>query len=234
MTSQSKHALESSPDSSRAVAEYLRKHPEFFQEHPYLLGELEVPHQTGDAVSLVERQVSVLRVENQALKSKFQSLVTIAGENEELGKRMHDLTLQLIDAADIEQLVTTIEARLKEDFGADWVALRMFAEPAIANGERAEFVGEDAPLRALFEIALQERRSVCGRLNGAQQQALFSQAEIGSAVVLPLASRHWEGVLVIASEDPQRYSVDMGTTLLAQLGDVATLVIAPWIKAPPA
>ena len=234
MTSQSKLALESSPDSSRAVAEYLRKHPEFFEEHPYLLGELEVPHQSGDAVSLVERQVSMLREENQALKSKFQSLVTIAGENEELSKRVHELTLQLIDAPGIGQLVGTIQTRLKEDFGADWVALRVFAEPASVNGHRSAFVGKDAPLRGAFDTALQERRPVCGRLTDAQQQGLFSKEPVGSAVVLPLANRHWEGVLVIASEDPQRYSPDMGTTLLAQLGDVATLVIAPWVKAPSA
>ncbi len=234
MKSQSKQAQESNPDTSRAVAEYLRKHPEFFEEHPYLLGELEVPHQTGTAVSLVERQVSVLRDENRALKSKFQDLVTIAGENDALSRRLHELTLQLIDAGGIEPLVAIIEKRLKEDFDAEWIALLVFATPAIENGDCPEFVGREAPARAVFATALEERRPVVGRLNNAQQQELFAREPVGSAVILPLTGGHWDGVLAIASRESQRYSTDMGTTLLAQLGDIVTLVIAPWVKEPPA
>lgn len=44
------------------VADFLRAHPDFFERHLALLSELVVPHSSrGGAVSLLERQVGVLR-----------------------------------------------------------------------------------------------------------------------------------------------------------------------------
>ena len=43
------------------VAAYLQANPEFFVERDELLGEMRIPHQPGDAVSLVERQVMLFR-----------------------------------------------------------------------------------------------------------------------------------------------------------------------------
>lgn len=43
------------------VAEFLQQHPDFFTRNAKLLEKLHVPHETGRAVSLVERQTSVLR-----------------------------------------------------------------------------------------------------------------------------------------------------------------------------
>ena len=44
------------------VADFLRTHPDFFERHLALLTELVVPHSSrGGAVSLLERQVGVLR-----------------------------------------------------------------------------------------------------------------------------------------------------------------------------
>ncbi|MDH3326971.1 MAG: DUF484 family protein, partial [Gammaproteobacteria bacterium] len=44
--------------TAKDVEVYLDKHPEFFQEYPELLVELKVPHPSGGAVSLIERQVA--------------------------------------------------------------------------------------------------------------------------------------------------------------------------------
>ena len=39
----------------------LRENPDILQRHPELLAVLEIPHQSGQAISLIERQVAVLR-----------------------------------------------------------------------------------------------------------------------------------------------------------------------------
>ena len=44
---------------AHTVAEYLRLHPAFFAEYDELLPDLIIPHQSGQAVSLVERQVKL-------------------------------------------------------------------------------------------------------------------------------------------------------------------------------
>ena len=45
--------------SEKDVVEFLQKHPNFFEKHLNLLAELRLPHPTGNAVSLIERQVNV-------------------------------------------------------------------------------------------------------------------------------------------------------------------------------
>jgi hypothetical protein len=224
------------PDSPSSVAEYLRKHREFFVEHPELLTDLMIPHQTGKAVSLVEKQVELLRDENRELKAKFRELVAIARDNEELSRRMHKLTLQLVEATSIDRVLDGLYENLRDDFAADHVVLRIFAEPAEAVGSaRDEFVGAGSVLRSVFADALQQRKPVCGRLKRSQQEALFEDEseQFGSAAVLPLIGKHWDGILVIASHDPRRYHPEMGIDLLSHLGDISSLIIQPWVDAAP-
>ena len=229
MTSEGLVALESDPDANRVVADYLRERPEIFAQHRELLGELCIPHESGEAVSLVERQVSVLRDENRSLKARFEDLVTIAADNEDLGRRLHELSLSLIEAPGIVSIITVLKERLQDDFGADVVALRVFADPAFSDEKLPEFLGSVDSLQRKFEEILSGRSPVCGVLNEGQQEGLFGGVEIGSAVVMPLCGRGWEGVLVAGSKDRERYRVDMGTELLTHLGDVATLALSPWV-----
>ena len=53
--------LSATEPSEKAVIEYLKKNPEFFDRNPRLLQSLSLPHESGGTVSLVERQVATLR-----------------------------------------------------------------------------------------------------------------------------------------------------------------------------
>ena len=65
--------------SEEAIAAYLLSHPDFFERHSSLLLKLRLPHQTsGLTVSLVERQVSVLRQRNSQLERQLQDLIAVA------------------------------------------------------------------------------------------------------------------------------------------------------------
>ena len=63
------------------VASYLRKHPDFLDQYPDILENLEINHQAGAAVSLIERQVDQLRASNAELEKKLGNLVQVAREN---------------------------------------------------------------------------------------------------------------------------------------------------------
>ena len=41
-----------------AVRQYLTMNPDFFNQHSDVLPRLQIPHETGGAVSLIEKQVS--------------------------------------------------------------------------------------------------------------------------------------------------------------------------------
>ena len=70
--------------SEQAVHDYLAAHPDFFERHSTLLSSLHLPHASGGAVSLVERQVSVLRQKELKLQRQLRELLNVARENDTL------------------------------------------------------------------------------------------------------------------------------------------------------
>tara|TARA_B100001245_G_scaffold141164_1_gene105121 strand:+ start:709 stop:1131 length:423 start_codon:yes stop_codon:yes gene_type:complete len=112
------------------VADYLKNNLDFFVKNPAILAELKIPHEHGGAISLVEKQLTVLREQNQETNKKIHELIEIATQNEELARRMHQLALTLIDADDPKDIFSTMYDNLKKNFHADRVIVRLFANPA--------------------------------------------------------------------------------------------------------
>ncbi len=230
MISQDPMQIGEGPDA--VVAAYLKAHPQFFLEHPAVLAEIAVPHVTGEAVSLVERQVAALREQYRRLENKYRELLTIAAENDDLRRRLHHLTIKLLGCDDIKATIATLYHALMEDSRADFVALKVFAAQRPVNGEPVpEFLGREAAERDVFAALCAGMHPLCGGLEPAQRDALFgaTRGENGSAVLLPLARRRWSGVLGVGSFDPHRYDSGMGVDFLAQLAEVVSQIIDPWI-----
>ena len=57
------------------VAAYLQAHPDFFSQREELLLSLRIPHQRGDTISLVERQLELLRGRNIEMRHRLRSLI---------------------------------------------------------------------------------------------------------------------------------------------------------------
>ena len=93
--------------SDKEVEKFLKQHPDFFEKHTQLLTELKVPHVTGGAVSLVERQVDVLRKQNRKLQKQLddiQNAQRVASERDEAVDR----------AEQAEDRVKKAEDRIRE------------------------------------------------------------------------------------------------------------------------
>ena len=225
-------ANESDAGMEERIAEYLRLHPDFFGRHPDVAARLEIPHPCGDAVSLIEYQVSVLRDHNHQLRHRLQDLINHARDNEDLNGRLQRLTLSLIDCSDLEEIFTTLYESLRESFHADQAAIRLFSPPRAEEHARlAEFVRADEQVRELFEQVLAATRPVCGRLKQEQAETLFGGEgqPVRSGVLMPLGGVEQFGILAIGSYDESRFHPGMGTVFLRQLADVAAHVIQPYI-----
>lgn len=233
MTRTSKPAPDATDESDRQVVDYLRAHPEFFNRHPELLRDLTIPHPSGEAVSLVERQLSALRAENRKLQQQLQDLLGRAQANESLNGRVHELTLELLRLSGPQAVFKTLRERLRSGFRADAVAVWVFADPGYIDAPRAaEFAGRQSTRRGPFASMLDSAHPLCGRLNRMQSSALFDADELpGSAVVLPLRGKAWDGLLAIRSNDTARFDPDMGTEMLVYLAGVVVLIIEPWVVA---
>ncbi len=232
MSPQRQAGIDEEPLTEAAVAEYLRGHPDFFEKHIPLLAILRVPHPAGGAVSLIERQVSALRQQNQQLRRKLMDMVQAARDNEELASRMQQLGVALADASDLRDLLETLDQVLRKDFRADAVALCLIDAPATAAAPaHVQFLdAADAGL-AHFEKILTAKRPVCGRLKSRQLQFLFGDdaGAITSGALIPLVAARNLGVLAIGSRDPHRFHPAMGTVFLRHMGELVSHTLRPYL-----
>ncbi len=204
-------------DREQQIASYLVAHPDYFQRHPDALAAIDIPHPTGDAVSLIERQVRTLRDQASNYRRQLENLVSVARENDALAKRLHRLTLALIETHSFDEVLNTLQDELREQFKADAVEMKLFAS------EQLEAHGHEAG-PALFRDFLKRARPNCGQLDKAKLEYLFGPqaGETGSAALIPLTAPPLAGVLAIGSRDPQRFHEGKSVDFLQRLAEVVS------------
>ena len=212
------------------IADYLQANPEFFERHAGLLGSLRLPHDAGgSAVSLVERQVLVLRQKNLKLERKLNDFLAVARSNDALATRIHVLAMQMLAAPDQGGVVEILEEQLRISFNADQSVLVVFEDPA-GSGTTGRFlrvVGRDDPAIASFRTFLQSNAPRCGQVRDAQRDYLFGagNVEIGSVALLPLGQKSEHGFLAIGSRDSDHFHPGMSIDFLARLGELVSCAL---------
>ena len=211
------------------MVRYLRDHPAFFEEHQDVLAGMVLSHESGSAVSLIERQVQILREQKDEQKRKLQNLITAAKNNEKLNNNVNALILKLLDASSLDSVIQVIEQGMRADFEADAIVVKLLASGNAILKEHVELTSWQQPALVIGEKVMTAREPVCGSFNTDQMQALFADADIKSAGIVPLAknknSKNCYGIIAIGSYDPQRFRSDMGTIFLTLLGQVLTRIL---------
>lgn len=231
MSNRQENPITVDKEFEREIVRYLRDNPDFFERHLDLLADMLLPHQPQGAVSLIERQITVLRDQKQELKQRLQQLTDYARQNEDLSSRLNKLILDLLDADDFESLLNLIQQRLKSDFEADAVVIRLFNSGAPALKAHPDLMDWSEPALGAFEKVIDGRKPVCGSLKPGQLDALFNDYAdvVRSAALIPLveseSSKQCVGLLAIGSEDPQRFRANMGTLFLSHLSHVLTRIL---------
>ncbi len=228
MTTSHARGLKEDALTDAKVADYLQTNPDFFERNTVLLAKLRLPHlrDTAATVSLVERQVEVLRERNQALERKLKELVDVARANDELAGRIHRLSQRLIRARGLAATVEAIETSLREDFDAMHSVLVLFLDEARELEPRmTRFlrVGEAGGAEAkTFESLLQSGKPRCGQIRDSQRDYLFGKdtVEIGSVALTPIGPDGSLGILAIGASDADRFHPAMSTEFLSRIGDL--------------
>ncbi len=219
--------------NEQAVADYLRAHSDFFARHDALLTTLTLPHEAGGAISLVERQVALLRQQSEQQKAQLEELITVARENDRLNTQLHQLILLLMECQGLEGLMTLIVSRLRRDYAADVACLHLLAKPQDDSlAERDEFVRDAEAFRGPFQRQLSNSKPFCGRLKDEQREMLFAERadDLGSAVVLPLGTEGRIGLLAIGSSDANRFDSASDTSFLQRMAQVIATALACHLK----
>jgi uncharacterized protein YigA (DUF484 family) len=216
-----------------SVSDYLQSYPDFFERNSSLLTKLRLPHirDPGVTVSLVERQVEVLRERNQSLERKLKELVDVARANDVLADRIHRLSQRLIRARSLPATVSAIETSLREDFDAMHSVLVLFLEEARElAAESGRFLhaasAADEDIKS-FESLLSSGKPRCGQVRDTQRDYLFGgdAIEIGSVALTPLGAKGTLGILAIGASDAERFHPGMSTEFLSRIGELVTYAL---------
>jgi uncharacterized protein YigA (DUF484 family) len=202
------------------VARYLQDHPEFFEEHAEALAEIQIPHPHGGrAIPLSERQIVSLREKTRVLEARLRELVQFGEENDALGERVHRAAIELIKAPELAAMLRVIYYNMREDFAVPHVSIRLWSET-------------DHPPLTEFGPASQEVRVFAASLSHPycsgkpmfETGQWFGEAEttVKSFAYVPLRTDKLFGLLILASEDPQRFYPEMGTLYLRRLGELVS------------
>ena len=225
-------ALDVPVDNSQAatVAAYLQEHPDFFSQREELLLSLRIPHQRGDTISLVERQLELLLSRNIQMRHRLSQLMDVARDNDRLFEKTRRLNLALMDATSLEALVIAVEDSLRQDFQVPFVSLVLFGDNPMPVGR---WVSSADAQRALGGL-LTEGKTVSGSLREHELDFLFGEEQrkqIGSTAVVALNHLGLHGVLAIASRDPQHYKSSVGTLFLGYIAEVLGRVLPRFTNA---
>jgi len=233
MTSQQTKAIGGEALNDEDVVRFLTSDADFFQRNPGLLARLQLPHESGQgAISLVERQLAVLRERNRKLEGRLKELIDVARTNHELSDRVHRLALCLLKAADAAAVIDALEAVLREDFGASDTVVVLFHNASdIVQSEDTRFlrrVERRGEALKPFSTFLERAKPRCGKARDAQLEFLFPEhsMEIGSIALIPLGDRAEVGMLAIGSRDQDRYHPGMSTDFLERIGELVGLALS--------
>ncbi len=196
------------------VLAYLQRNPEFFLRHAELLEQMPVRHGSGAAVSLIERQVRVLRDKNAQLGERLDGLLRTARDNEARVKGMNRLAADLIKADSLASVVAGLSASLRQEFDVEAVCLGLFvAGEELLEAGCLPLDKDDLPQQ--LKDFFRQGRVVCDVIDADLRELLFrAHPELGSVALVPLDRSDCLGVLALASTDRERFRPEMGHLFL--------------------
>ncbi|MCP4074941.1 MAG: DUF484 family protein [Gammaproteobacteria bacterium] len=214
------------------VMDYLKNNPETLERHPEILSQLTFPHESGAAVSLVERQIKILRDDNRNLKNKLTELVQIARENEELSQRFHRLSLELMAGEHLHDIIAMTQDQVETFFYTDYVGF--FFHDELSNqlgGLENITLDPDSKHARKVRKWMHNRKPVFGPFDqGIRKLLLDDQKQLASSVLIPIYHTNDIGLLILGSKSKDRFVEGMGTVFLAQLAELVSSKLKIYIK----
>ncbi len=212
--------------SADQVAAYLKKHPDFFINRDSLLAEITLPHESGHAISLLERQVKILRERSIESRHTLNQLLETAKYNDQLFNVTRALILALLMEDEVAQIASATEANLCTQPGIDACSVILFQADHLKNVEHTrrestEFLQEN------FPTLLRDRRTLCRAVSKDTAAFLFphQSASIRSVALCPIGRERMLGVLAIGNKAQDYFNDELDTLFLDFIGEVLESIL---------
>ena len=213
------------PITEDDIANYLVNTPDFFERHAEVLAAVQLtsPH-SHRTISLQERQAEMMRTKIRELELAQSHMVRYGQNNVAIADKMNAWIEQLLAAQSTDAVLNTISPGLAETYDIAQSVLKVWGVEGV--GESVE-----VPADGALAQAVQAQATIrCGALSegDALRQALPIPESVASAAVIPLQRSADEsplGVLILASDDGERFTPDLGTLFLERVGLLTTAAL---------
>jgi uncharacterized protein len=224
--------VEQKADSKeKMVREFLRDNPTFLDENTDILECLVLPHNSGNAVSLVERQVGVLRDRNKEMRARLDNMLQTAHDNDLLFEKTKRLVLNLLEAKNLSALIEAVYDSLGKDYGIEFYGLTLLGDEKKLPRTMAR-VSTMVKANERIGTLLGANRAVCGILREDEMTFLFGERgrNVGSVAAVPLRYDNLYGILAVGNSDPNFYKSSMGTLFLSYIAEILNRVVPSHLK----
>ena len=229
------------------IANFLRANPDFFEHHADVLLALNVTHPHGGrTVSIPERQLIATREKVRLIENKLAELIQFGEENDGLSEKVHALTLKLISAKSLNAAIDILYLDLLDRFQVPHVVVRFWGvEGGEGGGGGISAAGADgvASTAPEFQAAPLELRQFveamtqpyCGAHPVYETNLWFGEhaPHLKSYALVPLKSEKTFGLLLMASENAERFYTEMGTMFLSRIGQVFAHSVSRYLTVVP-
>lgn len=223
-------AKQKTQTNEQLVRDYLGQNPDFFEQNPDVFEAINISHDSGKAISLVERQVILIRERNKELSGQIDQILSTAQENEVLMEKTKRLVLNLIKANDLNSLIKALNVSLKSDFSTEFFSLTLIDNGSIPSKTSANIVSKNDAEENIGAL-ITANKALCGVRSDKEIALLFGkQADnIGSIIALPLKNTDTFGFLALGHSDSEFYSDEIGTVFIDYIGDLLNELIPKYI-----
>ena len=202
------------------IAQHLAQNPDFFTAHTELLATMYLPNPHGSGtVSLAERQQVAQRDKIRQIERKYNELLQFGIENDATSSKVHSLTLALLKANDLTSTTQTLSDSLQNDFNVSFVSIKLWA--SANNAEDSSFDPLDPINESLKSWAVTLSEPYCGSAPIEEIAQIFGE-EAKCYAITTLGEDEVKGLLIMASDDEQRFYPEMGTMFVKRIGELAT------------
>jgi uncharacterized protein YigA (DUF484 family) len=215
------------PITEDDIANYLANTPDFFVRHAGLLGTVQLTSPHGSrAVSLQDRQAELLRDKIKGLEQKAVEMIRHGSENSAIADKLQRWTSELLLTRDPRELPWVVVREITAQFQVPQVAVKVWGvSPEFAAEPYAQGASED-----VMAFAASLTLPYCGGNPGLEAaQWLDDPKAVASLALIPLRSvavPQAFGLLVLASNDAQRFAADMGTSFLERIGELTSAALS--------
>lgn len=216
--------------STEQVIDYLKANPDFFQINADLLVDLNFVHDTkGEAVSLIQRQVELLRSHLSQNRERLVELARNANHNESLLKRFQELCVALATAEDHNHTLNILQRTICLDFGLSLLEVVVEEGTWKEPGEQIIELNHEAYqdfANSIYNIPIFLGKTPAKLREG----VLANKNELARSIALiKIKFGESEGYILVGSKDENHFQNDMGTEFVNFIGEYVNAVLSRFL-----